>query len=191
MGETSGESSLVPTVYLDNQEFKAVNGDGVLEWKAEDRLWWKDDSTPADFRCYHPYTQDAAGIRMLSCRVSADQTTHKALSESDILWGEALQVSPTSACVELMTSHRTGQIVIELVPGKGYDKTSLEADVEALVLKDALCGAVLDLETGELVSVPGAAEDVLPYRDGLVYRALLPPQNNSDFEVNMKVAGME
>ena len=177
--------------YLDNQAFTALNtGAGVLEWKSGDKLWWKDDSTPADFRCYYPYSEEATGKQMLNCGVSADQRTHKAFSESDILWGESLGVEPTAECVELMTSHRTGQVVVELVPGKGYDKTSLSAAVESLVLKGAVCGAVLNLVSGELVA-EGEVQDVQPCAEGLVFSALLPPQSIPEFEVSIVVAGLE
>ena len=162
----------------------------MLEWKSGDKLWWKDDSTPADFRCYYPYSEEATGKQMLNCGVRADQRTHKAFSESDILWGESLGVEPTAECVELMTSHRTGQVVVELVPGKGYDKTSLSAAVESLVLKGAVCGAVLNLANGELVA-EGEVQDVQPCAEGLVFRALLPPQSIPEFEVSIVVAGHE
>lgn len=187
----NGDNSQETVIYLDNQSFTALNaGGGVLEWKSGDKLWWKDDSTPADFRCYHPYSAQATRKQMLKCGVSADQRTPKALSDSDILWGESLGVAPTSNCVELMTSHRTGQVVVELVPGKGYDKTTLSRDLESLVLKGAVCGAVLNLVTGELVA-DGEAQDVQPYAEGLVFRALLPPQSIPDFEVSLVVAGLE
>ena len=187
----NGDNSQEIVIYLDNQAFTALNtGAGVLEWKSGDKLWWKDDSTPADFRCYYPYSEEATGKQMLNCGVSADQRTHKAFSESDILWGESLGVEPTAECVELMTSHRTGQVVVELVPGKGYDKTSLSAAVESLVLKGAVCGAVLNLASGELVA-EGEVQDVQPCAEGLVFRALLPPQSIPEFEVSIVLAGLE
>ena len=187
----NGDNSQETVIHLDNQPFTALNaGGGVLEWKSGDKLWWKDDSTPADFRCYYPYSAQATGQQMLKCGVSADQRTPKALSDSDILWGESLAVVPTSNCVELMTSHRTAQVVVELVPGKGYDKTTLSRAVESLVLKGAVCGAVLNLVTGELVA-DGEVQDVQPYAEGLVFRALLPPQTIADFEVSIVVAGLE
>lgn len=187
----NGDNSQEIVIYLDNQAFTALNtGAGVLEWKSGDKLWWKDDSTPADFRCYYPYSEEATGKQMLNCGVRADQRTHKAFSESDILWGESLGVEPTAECVELMTSHRTGQVVVELVPGKGYDKTSLSAAVESLVLKGAVCGAVLNLASGELVA-EGEVQDVQPCAEGLVFRALLPPQSIPEFEVSIVVAGLE
>ena len=187
----NGDNSQEIVIYLDNQAFTALNaGAGVLEWNSGDKLWWKDDSTPADFRCYYPYSEEATGKQMLNCGVSADQRTHKAFSESDILWGESLGVEPTAECVELMTSHRTGQVVVELVPGKGYDKTSLSAAVESLVLKGAVCGAVLNLASGELVA-EGEVQDVQPCAEGLVFRALLPPQSIPEFEVSIVLAGLE
>ena len=187
----NGDNSQGTIVYIDNQPFTALNtGAGVLEWKSGDKLWWKDDSTPADFRCYYPFSEEATGKQMLYCGVSADQRTHKAFSESDILWGESLGVEPTAECVELMTSHRTGQVVVELVPGKGYDKTSLSAAVESLVLKGAVCGAVLNLASGELVA-EGEVQDVQPCAEGLVFSALLPPQSIPEFEVSIVLAGLE
>lgn len=187
----NGDNSQEIVIYLDNQAFTALNtGAGVLEWKSGDKLWWKDDSTLADFRCYYPYSAEATGKQMLNCGVRADQRTHKAFSESDILWGESLGVEPTAECVELMTSHRTGQVVVELVPGKGYDKTSLSAAVESLVLKGAVCCAVLNLASGELVA-EGEVQDVQPCAEGLVFRALLPPQSIPEFEVSIVLAGLE
>lgn len=190
LDELDGSTQSTET-YLDNQAFTALNtGAGGLEWKSGDKLWWKDDSTPADFRCYYPYSEEATGKQMLNCGVRADQRTHKAFSESDILWGESLGVEPTAECVELMTSHRTGQVVVELVPGKGYDKTSLAGAVESLVLKGAVCGAVLNLASGELVA-EGEVQDVQPCAEGLIFRALLPPQSIPEFKVSIVLAGLE
>lgn len=188
-GETDGGGD---GPYIDNKEFTCRSGSGGgLVWDCGETLRWKDGSTPADFICYHPYSGDAAGKDVLQCRVMSSQSSSKALSDSDILWGSRSSVSPTSDYVELMASHRTGQVIIELVPGKGYDNESLLAAVEGIVLKGAVCSAVLDLRTGELSAAEAESEDIVPFREGLTCRALIPPQIIDTFTICISVAGMD
>ena len=74
------------------------------------------------------------------------------MSDSDILWGRRSEAEPASEYVDILTSHRTGQLLIELVPGKGYDAATLESTLEGLVIKGGICRCVLDLSTGSLTA---------------------------------------
>ena len=59
------------------------------------------------------------------------------------------------------------------------------------MLKGAVCSAVLDLRTGELSAAEAESEDIVPFREGLTCRALIPPQIIDTFTICVSVAGMD
>ncbi|MGM9791452.1 MAG: fimbrillin family protein [Candidatus Cryptobacteroides sp.] len=158
---------------LDNRKY-TLNANG--SWVTGSQHWWKDETTPADFYCYHPYKSLDPDAQTVEFSVAKDQTTHEAFSGSDILWGSKLQVKPTEGTVELMTGHLNGQIIIELIPGTGYDSTSLSRAIEQVHFNNVLTDAVLNLKSCEYRST-GSSTDIIPQREGLTLRALLPPQS--------------
>ncbi|MGN0202553.1 MAG: fimbrillin family protein [Candidatus Cryptobacteroides sp.] len=215
-GTDSGEEA-VPLPYLDNEPFvctegsnSSLSGSGAsFVCQSGKTLRWKDAVSPADFICYYPYSEDADGCGQLPFNVLTDQSSSESLSASDILWGARRGVEPTSEYVGILTEHRTGQILIELVPGKGYDAAGLQEAMEGLVIRGGICRGVLDLATGAL-TVPESsgreggtpsleedsgsgslAEDVIPFAEGLKYRALLPPQRIEDLVISVRVDGMD
>lgn len=193
-----------PVTYLDNEPFvcaEAGSGSGAsFLCQSGMTLRWKDGTTPADFICYYPYSENAAGLGLLPLSVMADQSSPGSLSASDILWGTRIGVEPASGDVGILVSHRTGQLLIELVPGKGYDAAGLEAALEGLAIKGGICRGVLDLGTGVL-TVPESCEledgnttleeDIIPFSEGLTFRALLPPQKIDDLVISVRVAGTD
>lgn len=216
-GSTHCDIGDLPAPYLDNEPFVCVeksSGSGAaFVCQSGQKLRWKDEVTPADFICYHPYSEAADGQTLLHLSVRKDQSSPEALSDSDILWGRRSEAEPAHEYVDIITSHRTGQLLIELVPGKGYDAATLESALEGLVIKGGICRCVLDLSTGSLTAagstvsgdgtLPDAssmdadnvndnsAEDVIPFADGLTFKALLPPQKIEDLMVSVRVAGMD
>ena len=214
---THGGIGDLPAPYLDNEPFVCVeksSGSGAaFVCQSGQKLRWKDEVTLADFICYHPYSEAADGQTLLHLSVRKDQSSPESLSDNDILWGRRSEAEPASEYVDILTSHRTGQLLIELVPGKGYDAATLESALEGLVIKGGICRCVLDLSTGSLTAtgstvsgdgtLPDAssidadnvndnyAEDVVPFADGLTFKALLPPQKIEDLMVSVRVAGMD
>lgn len=158
---------------LNNQQY-TLTAKGT--WTSSSRHWWKDETTPADFYCYHPYQSLDPDTQTIAFSVAEDQSTHSAFSCSDILWGSNLQVKPTEGTVELMTKHLNGQIIIELIPGTGYDSASLSRAIEQVHFNNVLTDAVLNLKSGEYRTI-GSSCDIVPQREGLTLRALLPPQS--------------
>ena len=61
--------------------------------KAEGRnpdtpVYWKDETTPADFYCYYPYMQTVSDVTAVPFSVKADQSTLENYKASELLWGK-------------------------------------------------------------------------------------------------------
>ena len=192
---SESENKQNSALYLDNQGFICKEkADGTLIWESSDKLYWKDETSPADFICYYPYNEAAKGQQTLHFSVHSDQSSREAFSGSDILWGIRSQVVPTSDVVSLTTTHRCGQLRIELLPGKGYDSESLANAVEEIAIKGGNTRAILDLSTGELRSDDSGSDidtDIIPYGNGLTFRALLPPQRIEALSLAIRVSGID
>ena len=70
--QADGSAATLQTTgnYIDNTKFTY---DGT--WKAATPTYWKDNSTPADFYIYYPYTSSISNIEAMSWTVNADQST--------------------------------------------------------------------------------------------------------------------
>ena len=158
---------------LDNQQYTLTSDN---TWATSSQKWWKDETTPADFYCYHPYKSLGRDAESIEFSIAQDQSTHSAFSQSDVLWGCNLQVQPTESTVDLITRHLNGQIIIELIPGTGYDASSLAKAIGQYSFHSLLCDAVLNRKSGEYRTT-GTPCDIVPHREGLTLRALLPPQS--------------
>ena len=173
---------------LDNQQYTLTSGN---TWATSSQKWWKDETTPANFYCYHPYKSLGQNAETVEFSIAQDQSTHSAFSQSDVLWGCNLQVQPTESTVDLITRHLNGQIIIELIPGTGYDASSLAKAIGQYSFHSLLCDAVLNLKSGEYRTT-GTPCDIVPYREGLTLRALLPPQSISNaILLTITVDGLE
>lgn len=173
---------------LNNQQYTLTPGN---TWVTSSQKWWKDETTPADFYCYHPYKSLGQEAETIDFSIAKDQSTHEAFSQSDVLWGCNLQVKPTEGTVELITKHLNGQIVIELIPGTGYDANSLSEAIEKYRFNSVLCDAILDLKSGEYLAA-GEPCELIPQRKGLTLRALLPPQSiNNALLMTITVDGLD
>lgn len=173
---------------LDNQQYTLTPGN---TWATSSQKWWKDETTPADFYCYHPYKTLGKEAETIDFSLAKDQSSHEAFSQSDVLWGCNLHVKPTDGTVELITKHLNGQIIIELLPGTGYDANSLSEAIEQYRFNSVLCDAVLDLKSGEYLAA-GEPCELIPQREGLTLRALLPPQSiNNALLMTITVDGLD
>lgn len=70
--QADGSAATLQTTgnYIDNTKFTY---DGT--WKAATPTYWKDNSTPADFYIYYPYTSSISNIEAMPWTVNADQST--------------------------------------------------------------------------------------------------------------------
>lgn len=147
-------------------------------WSAAEPMYWLDHTTKAEFYCFHPYAVPY-DINAYRFRTSADQSTLGAYKASDFVWGKTEGIAPTRETVQLNTNHILSNIVIMLEPGDGFTTESLAAAGLKVKVNDVLTEAVIDIAGGS-VSATGTTSDVIPYKDGGCYRAVIVPQTVAD-----------
>lgn len=160
------------------------------KWSSSTTLYWKDNTTPADFYCYYPYgtpTDVAAYI----FGVKADQSTSASYKASEFLWGKATKVTPTENAVNIMTSHLFSQAAIEVAAGDGFTEEGLKAANISIKLNGCKNNASINLRDGK-VTATGDAASITPWKDGDSYRALVVPQTvKADNFISVTVDGRE
>lgn len=167
-GSTSG--TLVSSGnHVDNMRFTYSGS-----WTPDQEIYWKDESTKADFYIYYPYTTNISNISALPASVKTNQTTEENYKASDFLWGKTAGIAPTKNAVSMMVKHLTSNIIIKLVPGDGYSVDDLAtAKIEICGLKT---NATVNLTNGEITAT-GISADITPINETTQYRALVIPQN--------------
>lgn len=144
-------------------------------WTPETELFWKDNTTKADFYAYHPYTQEVANVNALSFSVAADQSGLADYKASDFMWGKAAAVAPTVSPVAITTHHVMSNLLIYIENGDGYTEDEFAAADISVKISNVKCNASIDLSTG-MATATGTTSNVIPYKEADHYRALLVPQ---------------
>lgn len=174
------QEPLMPnTNYVNNWKFQY---DGLGNWSAEKKLYYKDEDTPADFYVYHPYS-DIADATSHNVSVAFDQSIEENYKKADFLWGCALNCSPSMEPVEITLDHMMSKVVVVLKPGTGFTEDELIAAGPHVRLLDFKCTASFNLGTGEMY-VESSKDNVIPYAlSPLDYRAILVPQSFNDMDI--------
>lgn len=175
--------------HLDNILFSYE--ESTNEWKADKEYYWKDSATPADFYCYYPYQASVGNVASVSLTLPSDQSSEQAFKAAEVLWGKSELQSPSDNKVSITTTHRTSQIIIRILPGKGFDEQSLQESLKSVRINNIKCSCSLNLKDGSL-SAEGEVQDVVPYYDGSAYRVLIAPQSiESQKLITLEVDGIE
>ena len=158
--------------HLNNTKF-TFNG---MEWQPETEVYWADQTTPADFYCYYPYTASVSDVNALNFIVQEDQSELSAYKASELLWGKATGAKPSADPVRITTRHALSNVIIYVVPGNGYTEETLAAEEITVSITGVRTIAALNLATG-LVTAEGTPKDITPYKEGSYWRALVVPQD--------------
>ena len=158
--------------HLDNTKF-SYNGSA---WNPDSPVYWKDETTPADFYCYYPYVQTVSDVTALPFSVKADQSTLNDYKASELLWGKTENAKPSKDPVNITTKHAMSNLLIYVKPGSGYTEETLAAESVSVQITGVKTSAKLNLSTGK-VTADGAAEDMVPYKENGYWRALVVPQD--------------
>lgn len=156
--------------HADNVKFTYSSG-----WTPEREIYWKDETSKADFYCYYPYTT-VTDVSAYKFTVNADQSTETNYKASDFLWGKTGGVAPTENAVNITLKHVFSCMQIKVAPGKGYTAEELEKVVESVTVHGIRNEASINLATGVATAV-GAEKVITPWRDGEYYKALIVPQS--------------
>lgn len=157
--------------HVDNMQFTY---DGT--WTPATPIYWKDDTTPADFYGYYPYGTTPTDISAVPFTVMADQSTEANYKASDFLWGKTAQVAPTETAVGLTLDHLFSCAVVKVAAGNGFTAESLAAADVQVRLNGATCQASIDLSNGQVT--PGTETASISFLQGEnnEFKALIVPQ---------------
>lgn len=164
--------------HLDNTMFTY---DGT-SWKPEKEVYWKDQTTPADFYCYYPYTSTISDVKGLSFSVKEDQSSIENYKASELLWGKKDGAKPSTDPVKITTHHLMSNVLVYVKPGKGYTEETLAAEEISVTIRGVKTTAKINLANGN-VTAEGAASNITPYKENGYWRALVVPQDITGTEI--------
>ena len=157
--------------YIDNTLLTYRNS----SWTSATPLYWKDESTPADFYVYYPYTTTISNVEAMPFQVKADQSSLADYKSGDLLIGKTTDVKPTPNAVNINAKHMMSQMVITLHAGNGFTESSLAAADVHVKVNQLNTHATVHLSSGE-VTATGDAADITPLKEADKYKALIVPQ---------------
>lgn len=157
--------------HVDNMQF-TYNG----TWSPSTAIYWKDESTPADFYCYYPYGNAPTDVSVFPFEAMADQSTETNYKASDFMWGKVAKVSPTEQAVQIKLNHLFSCAVVKVAAGNGFTDEALAASDVQVKLNHAMQKATINLNDGSL-SPQGETGSVTFLRGtGNEFKALVVPQ---------------
>lgn len=171
--EADGTANSLKTLgnHIDNMQFTY---DGI--WKAASSIYWKDETTHADFYLYYPYQKYINNVTAVPVQVKADQSDLADYKSSDMLIGKTLNAAPTDQAVEIEAKHMMSQAIITLKAGKGFTDTSLASSLVNVRINGFKSTALVNLSTGE-VTATGNDTDIIPLKEDCIYKAIIIPQD--------------
>ena len=178
-GETAG-SLATSGNYVTNMGFTYTT-----TWTPDTQIYWKDQTTKADFFCYYPYVATISDITAYPFAVKLNQSNLADYKASDFLWGKTSAVAPTSSAVQIGVNHAMSNLIVKLTAGDGYTASDLQGAV--VKIKNLKTNSNVNLATG--VATPtGAAADITPKAETDYYRALVIPQSVTNAQlINVQI----
>lgn len=143
-------------------------------WTPDTPIYWKDESTHADFYLYYPYISGAS-VSATPFNVKADQSSEANYKASDMLWGKASDVTPTASAISIPAGHIMSRIVVKVQPGNGFTASSLAASTVSVRINNVQCSSTVNLATGTATPA-GERVSVTPLNSSGSYIALIVPQ---------------
>lgn len=159
--------------HVDNMRFSYTT-----KWTPDTEIYWKDQTTKADFYCYYPYGSPA-DISAYAFTTKGDQSKLADYKASEFLWGKASGITPTANAVPITTNRSMSNMLIYVVAGKGFTAETLAAANKSVKISNVKTSATVDLRTG-VATATGSAAEVIPHNEGEYYRALIVPQTVAD-----------
>ena len=172
-GATAGTLSATNN-HVNNMQFTY----GGNSWTPSSAIYWKDDTTHADFYAYYPYGT-ASNVNAYAFSTKTDQSLEANYWASDFLWGKATNVAPTKNAVPITTNHVFSNILIYLEAGDGFTADAFAAATKSVKITNIKTAATINLATG-VATATGSATTVTPWNVDSYYRAMVVPQTIAD-----------
>ena len=171
-GDTAGSLQSTGN-YVDNMPFTYGNG----AWTPQSTVYWKDETTPADFYVYYPYGSNPKDVSAYPVEVKADQSLEANYKTSDFMWGKTGKTYPTEKAVNITLSHLFSCAVVELVAGSGFTDNDLAASDVQVQLNNACCQATVNLANGTVTPASATGSISFLRTEGNEFKALVIPQS--------------
>lgn len=144
-------------------------------WTPDQTIYWKDETTPADFYLYYPYAQ-ISSVSEYQFNTAADQSSENNYKSSDLMIGRKNNVAPTSSAVAIGASHVMSRINISLTAGNGFTAESIAKSSISVKINGVMTTAMVNLATSEVKAI-GNATSVTPLKISQTeYKAIVVPQ---------------
>lgn len=160
------------------------------KWIPASDIYWKDDTTPADFYCYYPYaTPNDLAAHDFS--VKMNQGSLSAYKASEFLYGKVSKVAPTENAVNIITKHLFSCAVVKVAAGNGFTEESLANANISVKFNGCKPHASINLKDGS-VTATGEVAGIIPLKEEKQYKALVVPQTvKADNFITVTVDGRE
>lgn len=146
-------------------------------WAPETPIYWKDQTTKADFYCYYPHNANITTIAAYPFSVKANQSAIADYKASDLLFGKTTGISPTPNAIAITVKHVMSNLIVKLTAGDGY--TAQDLTSAKITITNLKTESTINLATGIATAV-GNAQDITPFAEATYSRALVVPQTVSD-----------
>lgn len=152
-------------------------------WSAPLEIYWRDSRTPIDVYGYYPGVNYIDNPAAYPFEVSWQQSVLPQEGEmsnyeaSDLLWGKAVNVQPTSNEIVIDYRHQLAGLYVTLVKGDGMTDTEWEKVDKTVLVENTIRTCKFNLQTGEVTvdGTPDRSIQMLPQSDNR-YRAVVVPQ---------------
>ena len=168
-GETAGELTATSN-HVNNMQFTYTDG----TWTPSSPIYWKDETTHADFYVYYPYmTEEQLVTNEFS--VKTDQSDEANYWASDYLWGKATNVAPTENPVPIITTHALSNVLIYIKAGEGFTPETLAESITSVTINNVKATATVNIKNG-MAEALGEPTTIIPWNTGEYFRAMVVPQ---------------
>lgn len=152
-------------------------------WSAPLEIYWRDSRTPIDVYGYYPGVNYIENPAAYPFEVSWQQSVLPQEGEmsnyeaSDLLWGKAVNVQPTTNEIVIDYRHQLAGVFVTLVKGDGMTDTEWEKVDKTVLVENTIRSCKFNLQTGEVTvdGTPDRSIQMLP-QSGDRYRAVVVPQ---------------
>ena len=152
-------------------------------WSAPLEIYWRDSRTPIDVYGYYPGVNYIENPTAYPFEVSWQQSVLPQEGEmsnyeaSDLLWGKAVNVQPTSNEIVIDYRHQLAGVHVTLAKGDGMTDTEWEKVDKTVLVENTIRSCKFNLQTGEITvdGTPDRSIQMLP-QSGNRYRAVVVPQ---------------
>ena len=157
--------------HVDNTGFTYSS---TTRWTPDTEIYWKDNTTKADFYCYYPYGTPT-NVSAYAVSTNTDQSTESGYKGSEFLWGKREGVLPTTETVAITVNHIMSNLLIYVKPGNGFTDEMFASSTVSVKICNVKTDATVNLATG-VVTATGSTKSVTPHDETGYYRALIVPQ---------------